>query len=164
MLYVYLRFDFCSTSDWLYPNMRITLRLIRARPIFYKISDNPKISLGIVDSSFYTRRIALKDHYQKKRTDLLRYSPVEFSYLETVAKTFINRAKQNQFIQENIFTNAPVRRIAIATNTNSAFRGSYTENLSRINSLLSVNLKYSEVVSQLSILILQIIAAFMLQQ
>ena len=144
--------------------MRITLRLIRARPNFYKISDNPKISLGIVDCSLYTRRIALKDHYQKKRIDLLRYSPVEFSYLETVAKTFINRAKQNQFIQENIFTNALVRRIAIATNTNSAFRGSYIENLSRINSLLSDNLKYSEVVSQLSILMLQIIAAFMLQQ
>ena len=54
--------------------------------------------------------------------------PVEFNYLETLAKTFIIPARQNQFIQENIFKNAPVPRIAIAMNTNSAFTGSYTEN------------------------------------
>ena len=48
--------------------------------------------------------------------------------MESLAKTFIIPARQNQFIQENIFNNAPVRRIAIAMNTNSAFTGSYTEN------------------------------------
>ena len=41
---------------------------------------------------------------------------------------FIIPARQNQFIQENIFNNAPVHRIAIAMDTNSAFTGSYTEN------------------------------------
>ena len=45
-----------------------------------------------------------------------------------MAKTFIIPARQNQFIQENIFNNAPIRRIAIAMNTNSAFTGSFTEN------------------------------------
>ena len=48
--------------------------------------------------------------------------------METLAETFIFPARQNQFIQENIFNNAPVRRIAIAMNTNSAFTGSCTEN------------------------------------
>ena len=48
--------------------------------------------------------------------------------METFAKTFIIPARQNQFIQENVFNNAPVRRTAIAMNTNSAFTGSYTEN------------------------------------
>ena len=48
--------------------------------------------------------------------------------METLAKTFIIPARQNQFIQENIFNIAPVRRIAIAMITNSAFTGSYTEN------------------------------------
>ena len=108
--------------------MKIRLRLIRARPHFYMISDNPNVSLAIVDCSLFTRRIALKDDYHKKRMDLLAYTPVELNYLETLAKTFIIPARQNQFIQENIFNNAPVRRIAIAMNTNSAFTGSYTEN------------------------------------
>ena len=38
-------------------------------------------------------------------------------------------SRQNQFIQEIIFNNAPVGWIAIAMNTNSVFTGSCTENL-----------------------------------
>ena len=128
ILYGKLGVDFFSSSEILYPNMKIKLRLIRARPNFYMISDNPYVSLGIVDCSLYTRRIALKDDYHKKRMDMIAYTPLEFNYLETLAKTFIRPARQNQFIQENFFNNAPVRRIAIAMNTNSAFTGSCTEN------------------------------------
>ena len=60
--------------------------------------------------------------------DMLAYTPVQFKYLEVLAKTFIIPARQNQFIQENFFNTASVPRIAIATNTNSALTGSYTEN------------------------------------
>ena len=59
---------------------------------------------------------------------MLAYSPVEYNYLETFAKTLIIPARQNQFIQENIFNNALIRRIAIARNTNSAFTGFVNEN------------------------------------
>ena len=128
MLYGKLGIDFFSTSELLYPNMIVRLSLIRARPNVYMISDNPNVSLGIVDCSLYTRRIALKDDYHKKRKDMLAYAPVEYNHLETLAKTFIIPARQNQFIRENIFNNAPIRRIAIAMNTNSAFTGSFTEN------------------------------------
>ena len=128
MLYGELRVDFFSTSELFYPNMKIRLRLIGARPNFYMISVNPNVKLGIVDCSLYTRRIALKDDYHKKRMDMLAYTPVEFNYLETLAKTFLIPPRQNQFIQESVFNNAPVRRIAFAMNTNSAFTGSYTEN------------------------------------
>ena len=110
MLYGKLGVDFFSTSELLYPNMKIRLRLIRATPNFYPISDNPNISLGIVDCSLCTRRIALKDDYHRKRMDKLAYTPVEFNYLETLAKTFIIPARQSQFIQENFFNNAPIRR------------------------------------------------------
>ena len=55
-------------------------------------------------------------------------TPVEIDYLETLAKIFIIPARQNQFIQGNISNNAPIRRIAIAMNTNYPFTGSYTEN------------------------------------
>ena len=123
MLYGKLGIDFFSTSELLYPNTKIRLRLIRARPNFYMISDNPNVSVGIVDCSLYTRRIALKDDYH-----MLAYAPVEYNYLQTLANTCIIPARQNQFIQENIFNNAPIRRVAIAMNTNSAFTGSFTEN------------------------------------
>ena len=89
MLYGKLGVDFFTTSELLYPNMNVRIRLIRARPNFYMISDNPNVSLGIVDCSLYNRRITLKDDYHKKRMDMLAYSPVEYNYLETLANTFI---------------------------------------------------------------------------
>ena len=128
MLHGKLGIDFLSTSELLYPNMKIRLPLIRARPIYYVISDNPNVSLAIEDCSLYTRRIALKDDYHKKRMDMFAYAPVEYKYLKTLAQTFIIPARQNQFIQENLFNNAPIRRVAIAMNTNSIFNGSSTEN------------------------------------
>ena len=59
---------------------------------------------------------------------MLAYTPVEFNFLETLAKTFIIPARKNQFVQENLVNKAPVRWIAIAMNTNSAFIGFYTGN------------------------------------
>ena len=108
--------------------MKIRLRLIRARPSFYMISNNPKVSLGTVDCSLHTRRIALKDDYHKKRMDMLAYAPVENNFLQTLPKTFLVPARQTQFNHENIFNNAPIRRVAITMNTISAFTGSFTEN------------------------------------
>ena len=92
------------------------------------ISENPNVSLGIVDCSLYTRRVMLKEDCHKKRMSQLACAPVEYNYMETLAKTFIIPARRNQFIQENIFNNAPIRRIAIAMNSNSAFTGSLAEN------------------------------------
>ena len=128
MLYGKFGIDFFSTSELLYRNMKFRFRIIRARPSFYMISDNPNVSLVIVDCSLYTRRIALKDDYHKERIVLLAYAPVQHKYLETLAKKLITPARQNQFTQENTFNNAPIRRVAIAINTNSAFTGSFTEN------------------------------------
>ena len=89
MLYGKLCVDFFSTSELLYPDMKIRLRLIRARLNSTMISNNPNVSPRIVDCSLYTRHIALKFDYHKKRMDLLAYTPVEFNYLETLARTFI---------------------------------------------------------------------------
>ena len=92
------------------------------------IEDNSNVSLGIVDCSLYTRHIALKDDYLKIKTNNLAYTPLEYNCLEILAKIFIIPARQNQFLQENVFNNAPVRQSAFAKNTNSAFTGLYTEN------------------------------------
>ena len=128
MLYGKFGVNFLTTTGLLYPNMKARIRLIRARPNFYMISDNPNVSLRIVDCSLYNRRITLKDDYHKKRKDMLAYSPVEDNYLETFAKTFSIPARQNQFKQKKFLINALIRRIAIAVNTNSAFTGSFTGN------------------------------------
>ena len=92
------------------------------------ISNNPNVSLEIFDCSLYTSHNALEDDFQIKRIDMLAYTSVAFNYLETPVKAIIIPARQNQFIQENIFNNSPVRRFAFAMNKNSAFTGWYNEN------------------------------------
>ena len=59
---------------------------------------------------------------------MLAYTHVELNDFETLAKTFIIPARQNQFNQENIFNNAPVRWNAVAIRTKPALNGSHTEN------------------------------------
>ena len=73
------------------------------------ISENPNVSLVVVDCSLYTRRVMLKGGYHKKRMTHLAYAPVEYNYRETLAETHIIPARQNQIIQENIINNAPIR-------------------------------------------------------
>ena len=131
MLYGKLGIDFLTTSELLYPKTKVRIRLIPARPNFYMISEHPNVSLGIVDCSLYTRRVMLKEDYDKKRMSQLAYAPVEsveYNCMETLPKTYIIPARQNQFIQENIFNNAHIRRKAIAMKSNSAFTGSFAEN------------------------------------
>ena len=57
-----------------------------------------------------------------------RIQSYRIQYLEKLVETIIMPARQNQFFQGIIFNNAPIRRVAIAMNTNSAFIGSCTEN------------------------------------
>ena len=128
MLYGVLGVQVFFTFQLLLPNMNIRHRLIRPRTSFYNISDNPNLNLGIVGCSLYTRRITLKDDYHKKRMDMLAYTTVKYKQLETLTKTFIIPALQHQFIQENFFKKASVRRIAKARNKNFAFKGSHTKN------------------------------------
>ena len=59
----------------------------------------------------------------------LEREPVHFNYMETIARTSIIPSRQNQFIQENVFNNAPIRRVAVAMNANSAVVGYFYENL-----------------------------------
>ena len=91
------------------------------------ISKNPNVSLGIVDCSPYTRHVMLKEDYHKKGMSELAYAPAEYNYMETLAKTYIIPARQNQFVQENVFNKALIRPINIELNSNSAFTGSFAE-------------------------------------
>ena len=93
IMYGKLGVDFSCTSELIFRNTRVSLRLIRARPKFYMISDNPNVSLRIVHCSLYTRRIALMDDYHKRRMDMLAYTPVEYNYFETLAEMFIIPAR-----------------------------------------------------------------------
>ena len=81
-----------------------------------------------MDCSLYSRRVMLKEDCHKKKMPQLAFAPVEYSYMEILAETNVVPAQHNHFFQENIFNSAPIRRTAIAMNSNSAFNGSFAEN------------------------------------
>ena len=68
------------------------------------ISDNPNVSLGTVDFSLYTRRIALEYDHHQKRMNMFAYTTVHFNYLETLTKIFVIPAEQYQFIHKKTFS------------------------------------------------------------
>ena len=109
-------------------NTKVRLKLIRARPNFYMISYNPHVSLKVLVCSLFTRRVLVNEVYHQTIKYQLTHQLACYNFMETIARTFIIPSGQNQFIQENAFNNAPIRRIAIAMSTNSAFTGHFQEN------------------------------------
>ena len=78
---------------------------------FYMISDNPNISLGIVDCWLYTRRIRLREDYHKQRTDMFADDPLEYNSMEVLAKIFINQIKKiplRKYFQQGSHSENPV--------------------------------------------------------
>ena len=67
MLYGKVGMNFLSTFELPYPNTNIEIRHMEARPIFYLISDNHKVSFRIKDCSLYPRRFVLQEINGEKR-------------------------------------------------------------------------------------------------
>ena len=123
-----LAIDLFQCENLLLPNTKIRLKLIRARPSFYMVSYNPHVSLKVFDCSLFTRPVVVNEVYHQTIKCQLTHQPACYNFMGTIARTFIIPSGQNQFFQENVFNNAPIRRIAIAMNTNSAFTGNFREN------------------------------------
>ena len=126
---VKLKSTYFNVKKFLLPNTKIRLKLIRARPNVYMISYNPNVSLNDLDYSLFTRRVLVNEVYRQNQT--IKYQLTDqtacYNFIETIARTFITPSGQNQFTQENVFNNAPIRRITIAMNTNSAFTRHFQE-------------------------------------
>ena len=93
------------------------------------ISYNPHVSLKVLDCSLFKRRVVVNEVYNQTIKYQLTHQPACCIFMETIALTVIIPSGQNQFIQENVFNSAPIRRRAIAMNRNSAFTGHFQENL-----------------------------------
>ena len=92
--------DCFPSSELPYPNMTIRVRISRSRLIFWNISENPSVILGIsvVDSSLYTPLFAHKDdHRKEKRMDMRAYFLLEFNVLETQSISLLHPDKTISF-------------------------------------------------------------------
>ena len=129
--------------------MKTRVRLVTARPNFYKINDNPNISLGVVDCSFYTRSIALKDDYHKKQMEMLPYTPVEFIYLETLAKFLSFPLDKTRSPKKTFSTMLQFVKLLIQLIQTLHSLDSRPKNFSGLSTLISDEIEYSEVLNQL---------------
>ena len=91
---------------------------MRAGPILYMFSGSLTVTLGLnvhfLQCSMCTHRIGVEVDYRKKRMDLLAYTPVEYNYLEILAKCFVMLSRQNQFNQKvNFFTMLRIVRLVV---------------------------------------------------
>ena len=92
------------------------------------LSDNVTVSLKVFDCSLFTRKILVAEPKHQYLQWNLEREPAHYNYIETIARTFFIPSCENQFILEQIFKKAPIRRIAVTLNKNSAIAGSFTGN------------------------------------
>ena len=92
------------------------------------ISYNPHVSLKDLDFSLFKGRVVVNEVYHQTIKYQLTYQPACYNFIEAIARTFIIPSGQKQFVQENVFNSALIRRVTIAMNTNSAFTGHCQEN------------------------------------
>ena len=117
----------CETL--LLPNVNLRLKLIWSSPAFYMIDTGGLNSEAIIlEACLFTRQVAISDNWMRSFKSRLLREPAIFYYNEELPKTFIFPAGQNQFIQENIFSNKPIRMIDIAMNLNNEFSGTHNMN------------------------------------
>ena len=149
LLYGILGVDFLSTSEVLYPNIKIRLRLITARPNFYMISDNPIVSPAIVDCSLYTRRIALKDDCHKKRMDMLAYTLLWSSTIEVLLQRLSSfKPDKTSFFKKTFWTILQIVELHLQKIQTLHSLDLILKIHSGINKLISHKLEYSEEISQ----------------
>ena len=81
-LYGRLAIDFFTCEKLLLPKTKVQIKLIRARPNFYMLSDNPNVRLKIVDCSLFTRRILVAEPNHQYLQWNLERKPAHYNYME----------------------------------------------------------------------------------
>ena len=124
-----LTIDVSTCDKFLLPNVKIWLRLVRSRPNFYITNQNDNILCSTLQASLFTRQVVFDDRIFKDLHSSLQLRRARYTFSQVLAKTIVIPNGQNQYIHENFFNNAPIRRLASAMNTTTAFTGSLKTNL-----------------------------------
>lgn len=122
--------DAFTCDQYLLPGVNCRLRLTRADNDFitFVLPDtktNTQFSAVITDIRLFVRKIAVHSSSLNYIEGMLaRGHTARYNYSEIMPKTYVVPNGQNEFTQEDVFNRAPIRRLVLAMNTNSAFRGS----------------------------------------
>ena len=125
-----LSVDFFTCQKLLLPNVSLRIKLVRARDDFVTISEAAMkhYTVEIVSANLFVRKMTVTDTVFTSIERALLKSPAIYEYTEVLPKTFVIPAGQNSWKHEDIYMKEPVRRMAIAMNTNTAFGASNVHN------------------------------------
>ena len=118
----------CLLVKKFYIKTKVRIKLIRARPNFYMLSYYSSVSLKIVHFSVFTGRVLVAEPNHQYLQWNVERETAHCTYMETIARTFIIPSHQNQFIQEIVFNNDPIRKTVIAHTINLAVANFFHEN------------------------------------
>ncbi len=125
-----LSVDLFNCERLMLPKVDMRIKLTKASPHFSLIAadESKGYHFKITRASLLTRQMILsEDAYTSIEKTHLK-GPAKYVFNETIAKTFIIQDSQNEFIRDDLFQNQPIRRIALAMNTNMKFTGSLETN------------------------------------
>ena len=125
-----LSVDFFTCDQLLIPNVSLRIKLVRAHNDFIVISDDAgkRYTVKIRDANLYVRKMIVSEPVVASIERVLLKTPAMYKYTEVLPKTFIIPNGQNSWKHEDVFMREPIRRLAIAMNTNTAFGASNMSN------------------------------------
>ena len=126
-----LAVDFFTCDKLLVPKSLLRIRLQKSTSTNFVLKwcgdDNANEAVGYAvkweKASLYTKQMTVSENIYASIEKALLRTPARYTYTDTIAKTFIIPAGQSTFVRENVLDNKPIRSLAIAFNTNEAFRG-----------------------------------------
>jgi len=125
-----LSVDFFTCDKLLLPDVTLRIKLVRAHNDFVIMTDHAtkRYTIHIRDASLYVRKMTVSENVVASLERVLLKTPAMYKYTEVIPKTFIIPAGQNSWKHEDVFMKEPIRRMAIAMNTNTAFGASNVSN------------------------------------
>ena len=126
-----LAIDVFTCDKYLLPGTKVRVRLIRSEPNFVMLNESNKASKYrpvITRATLLTRHVSVHESAMRQIKAKLSREPARYTYSQVLTKTTVIPAGLYETKIEAIFGSHPIRRLALAMNTNSGFRGAFQEN------------------------------------
>ena len=122
--------DVFSCDKQLINGVSLRISFLRAQDDFVTISEDQakRYKVQITEANLYVRKMVVNDNVVSAIERTLLKSPAMYRYNEVIAKTFLASNGQMSWKHEDVFMKEPIRRLAIAMNTNAAFVGNRVQN------------------------------------
>lgn len=126
-LYGQLAVDFFGTGNFLLPDIEARLTLTRASDSFAAISvDSTKgqYKIVITKAMLYIHKLSLQPMVMTSIYRALQRQPARYNFMEMIPKSYIISTHHNEFVVEDIFEGASIRRMIFGFIKNNAYTGS----------------------------------------